>query len=170
MRADPNAAGALWELAYADHLIVWSFRAFAVGKWRCAVIEREYRDACGAAAPQAMNSLTVFGLELAVQGRRTIAFARPGLLSLTRDEQLLLALYAAAQAGDRARFDAHLSWLLGRPAVPPFYHAAQVTARALAARGYELGRSRKELDRTSVLSPPPGGWGAHDAAASPAAR
>jgi hypothetical protein len=138
MRPDPDAASDLRALAYADHLLIWTFRAYAVGRWRCAMIEREYRDACGAAAAEARDAVRVFAQASSAQTRRTIVLSRPGVITLTRDEQLLLAVYAAAQNDDAPKCEAHLAWLLARSPGPPLFAAARVTASALLREGHRL--------------------------------
>ena len=68
MHPDPAARVDLRELGYAEHLIVWTFRAFAVGRWRCPMIEREYRDACGAAGDDARNAVGLFAHAVQARG------------------------------------------------------------------------------------------------------
>jgi hypothetical protein len=151
MRPDPAAACDLRELDYGEHLLVWSFRAIAAGRWDCDLIRREYRQACGDSAERARRALHAFAREAAQKARRPIALGRPGILGVTRDEQQLLAAYGAAQAGARARFEAHLAWLIGRAVDPVFYPLARLTASALAERGHGLGAAT----RAAVRAPPP---------------
>ncbi len=149
MRPDASAPSDLRELGYGEHLLVWSFRAVATGRWGCRLIAREYDAAFGPMAELARRGVEVFAGEIERQGRRRVTLGRPSLLCMTRDEQLLLAIYRAAQRCDEDRCAAHLTWLLGCPAGPPFYAAARATAGALALRGHEL-------------SPPVGGASASD--------
>jgi hypothetical protein len=135
MSPDPLAPADLRDLGYGEHVLLWSFRAFAVGRWGCPLVVRGYEDACGPLAQRAREAVQVFAQQVQVQGRRPIVLGSPGLLSITRDEQLLLAIYAAAQRWDEARCSAHLAWLLAKPAGAPFYAAACVTAQAFAFNG-----------------------------------
>ena len=138
MHPDPALPCDLRDLAHGEHLLVWSFRAYAAGRIDCPVVARVWRDACGPLADAARAAFTVFGQQLAVQGRRPVVLAPAGRLTLTRDEQLLLAIFAAAQTGDEARCEAHLTWLLGRRAGPPFVACARVVAHALACHDHRL--------------------------------
>lgn len=138
MRPDPAAPRDLRELDYAEHLIIWSFRAIASGRWECPVIRREYKQAFGARAEQARHAIRILAVEIARRGRRTVALGAAGILGVTRDEQQLLAIYAAAQQADEPRFSAHMAWLLGRPGDPLLYRLARLTAEALAERGHQL--------------------------------
>jgi len=138
MHPDPALPCDLRDLAHGEHLVVWSFRTFAAGRIDGPVAARVWRDACGPLADAARAAVTVFGQQLAVQGRRAVVLAPAGRLTLTRDEQLMLAVFAAAQADDERRCDAHLTWLLGRRPEPPFVACARLVAHALAGRDHRL--------------------------------
>jgi hypothetical protein len=138
MHPDPSCPVDLRDLDYGEHLVLWSFRALASGRGECPVTRREFDHACGALAGEARNALFVFVQQLAMRGRRSITLAPPGCLSITRDEQLLLALFAAAQANDEDRFSAHFSWLAAAPNAPPFFEAARVFTVALGLKGHRL--------------------------------
>jgi hypothetical protein len=145
MHPDPALPCDLRDLPHAEHLVVWSLRAYAAGRIDCPIVARAWRDACGPLGDPARAAFTVFGQQLAVQGRRPVILGRAGLVTLTRDEQLLLAIFAAAQDGDTARCEARLTWLLGRPAGPPFATCAEVVAHALAAHGHRMRRPPEAL-------------------------
>lgn len=138
MRPDPAAPCDLRELDYAEHLIIWSFRAIVSGRWGGPVIRREYKQACGARAEEAQHAVRIMADEIERRGRRIVALGAAGVLGVTRDEQQILAVYAAAQLADETRFSAHMAWLLGRPGDPLLYRLARETADALAERGHKL--------------------------------
>lgn len=138
MRPDPALPTDLRDLGYGEHLLVWGFRAVVSGRGECPIVAREFKQACGDLAGETRAALTVFVQQLAVQGRRTVSLAPPGCLTLTRDEQLVVAVFAAAQAGDQDRLDAHLAWLLAGPPAPPFAACARAVAQALAISGHRL--------------------------------
>lgn len=163
IRPDPAAACDLRQLDYGEHLLVWSFRAIVAGRWDCEAIRREHRQACGAAAEPARQALRAFALEIERSARHPITLGQPGLLGVTRDEQRILAAYAAAQSDDRPRFEAHMSRLIGRAADPVFYALACLTARALADRGHRLGAAT----RAPLRAPPSGRDAAPPAAPVP---
>jgi hypothetical protein len=138
MAPDPLGPADLRELSYGEHLVVWALRAFATGRIQCPTLVREFHSACGDLASEARNAFIVFAQQLAARGRRAVVLATPGSLTLTRDEQIVCALFADAQGGQEARFNARLAYLLGRAAEPPFYAAAAVTAQALGRKGHRI--------------------------------
>lgn len=135
---DPLAPARLDELSQGEHMLVWAFRTLAIGAHDCGLVRRQFEDACGPVGVEALAALTVFVGDLGRTGRRRIVLAAPGSMRLTRDEQLILALFAAAQAEDYARLEAHLAWLLAGEPRPPFAAAACLTAQALGMSGYLL--------------------------------
>lgn len=139
MPVDLDPTNDLASLGYAEHLLIWSFRACAMGRWPCAMLEREYRDACGpAAAAEARGAVRAFARALETQTRRPIVLSPPGRLTVTGDEQRLIAIYAAAQDEDRARCETHLRRLLARPPNPHLFPLVQATAQALRVRGHRF--------------------------------
>ncbi|WP_332765404.1 hypothetical protein [Phenylobacterium sp.] len=135
---ESTAAARLDELCQGEHMLLWAFRALAIGAGDCRLVRQQFDDACGPVGVEALAALTVFVRELARGGRRKITLAAPGSMRITRDEQLILALFAAAQAEDYARLEAHLAWLLAGEPRPPFPAAACLTAQALGMNGYLL--------------------------------
>ena len=159
MTPDPLGPSDLRELSYGEHLVVWAMRAFAAGRIQCPTLVREFRSACGDLASEARNAFIVFAQQLSARGRRPIVLAAPGCLTLTRDEQIVCALFADAQAGEEGRFAARLTYLLGRAAEPPFFAAAGVTAKALSLNGHRIAafagvtgayRAGADLDRPAL--------------------
>ena len=138
MRPDPNLPADLRGLTYGEHLLVWGVRAIVSGRGDCPVVAREFREACAEGAAGAKAALSAFVQQLAVVGRRSVSLCPPGCLGLTRDEQLLLAAFAAAQADEPVRLDAHLAFLVARPAPPSLAAAAISVAEALGRRGHRL--------------------------------
>jgi len=155
MYPDPAAPMELWQLDYGQHLLVWSFRAYAVGRYHCPVIVREYGSACGALAREARVAVEVFAQQVEIQGRRPVSLSAPGCIDLTRDEQLLLAIFAAAQRGEEDRCLAHLTWLLATPPRPPVYPAAHVATQALALHGHWLGAMPQVQALGAIETPAP---------------
>lgn len=137
MRPDPSYPVDLCDLTYGEHLILWAFRAFAKGR-ACVVVRREFDHGCGDQAQEAFNAMRIFVHQLAIQGRRPIVLAPPGCLTVVRDEQLVLCLFAAAQAGDWVRFAAHFRWLAAGPHDPVLERVVGLIVSALAKRGHEL--------------------------------
>jgi hypothetical protein len=128
----------LTSLTSGERLLVAAWRAMALGLGDCGLVRRGLIEAGGLAGPEAFHALTVFVQELGLKGRRRLALGRPGWPSLTADEQLLLDLFAAAQAEDYRRLDARLRDLLAAPPQPPFAAAACLVAQALDLGGLML--------------------------------
>lgn len=143
-----TAPDRLDDLTQGEHMLLWAFRALAIGARDRRLIHRQFDEACGPAGVEALAALGVFVRELALGGRRKVTLAAPGSLSITRDEQLILALFAAAQAEDYARLEAHLAWLLAGEPRPPFAAAACLTAQALGMNGYVLRLPTVEVSAT----------------------
>lgn len=137
VRPDPSHPFDLRDLTYGEHLILWAFRAFAKGR-ECAIVRREFDHGCGDLAAEAFSAMRVFVQQLALRARRSILLAPPGCLTVVRDEQLVLCLFAATQAGDSERFAAHFRWLAGGPHDPVLERIAQIVTRALSLRGHRL--------------------------------
>lgn len=136
--ATETAPKRLHDLTQGEHLLLWGFRATALGKGDCRIVRRTYDMSCGFAGLEALAAIGVFLRELKRRGRREVALAVPGTYELTRDEQLILAVFAAAQAEDYPRMEAHLVWLTGQSVQPPFGAAACLVAQALAMNGLIL--------------------------------
>ena len=134
----PDDHARFCDLSHGEHMLLWAFRAAAFGAGDCRLVRRQFEESCGPLGIEALTALTVFVRELGLSGRRKITLAAPGSYRLTRDEQSVLALFAAAQAEDYARLDAHLAWLLGDDPRAPFPAAACLVAQALSMRGYVL--------------------------------
>lgn len=143
MRPDPSSiidpdVIDLDDLSYGDHLIVWAFRSFARGR-DCPIVRHEFDHGCGARAGEAFVAMRVFVQQWATQGRRSIVLAPPGGLTVARDEQIMLRVFAAAQAGDGAGLSDHFRALTGGACNPIVGRAVTLVAEALKARGHRLG-------------------------------
>lgn len=135
---DPATPDRLDDLLQGEHMVLWAFRAIAMGAADCRLIRKQFDLACGPTGAEALAALNVFVRELGLNGRRKVTLAAPGSACLTRDEQLVLAVFAAAQAEDYGRLEAHLAWLLADTPRRPFAAAACMTAQALAMNGFLL--------------------------------
>lgn len=135
---DDIAPAQLCDLLQGEHMLLWAFRATAFGAGDCHLIRRQFEESCGPMGVQALTALSVFVRELGQNGRRKVTLAASGSYRLTRDEQSILALFAAAQAEDYARMEAHLAWLLADTPRAPFPAAACLVAQALEMHGFVL--------------------------------
>lgn len=128
----------LSDLTQGEHLLLWAFRATAFGKGDCRIVRRTFDISCGFAGLEALAAIKVLVSQIRRRGRREVTLAVPGSYDLTRDEQLILATFGAAQAEDYARMEAHLIWLTGSPVEPPFGAAACLVAQAFSMNGLLL--------------------------------
>lgn len=106
----------IWALERQEHLVLWSFRVVGGGRARCPTLRATFVHLFGEAADEALGALYALVMVIGRTGRRRLTIHPPGCVGCTADEQVLTAMIAAAQDGDDARLDAHLAWVLGRPA------------------------------------------------------
>lgn len=99
------------ELGFAAGFALWGFRACARGQVMCCAVIHGFERVFGDDAPNVLAALFSLSSLLGARGRRKIGLAAPGCAGVTSDELSLAALFAAAQAGDGERRDAHLAWL-----------------------------------------------------------
>ena len=146
--SDRAAPACLGDLLQGEHTLIWAFRSIAFGAGGCPLLKRQFEDICGpAAGTEAFNALTVFVRELALHGRRKVTLHVPGSFGLSRDEQLILAAFAAAQDEDYARLEAHLAWLLAAEPSGVFGAAACLVAQAMAMNDLRLRASEVNTAR-----------------------
>jgi len=153
----PDDHARLCDLTQGEHMLLWAFRAHAFGAGGCGLIRRQFEDACGPLGLEALTALSVFVRELGLVGKRRITLAAPGSYRLTRDEQSVLAVFAAAQEEDYPRLEAHLSWLLADAPRGPFPAAACLVAQALAFGGFVLRAPEAPAARVQPLEQADGG-------------
>lgn len=134
--ARPDAPADIRELTWGAHFMIWAFRTVALGRGDSVVLQKAFEDACSPVGQESLNAFVVFVRELSRQGRRRIKLAPPGCTSLTRDEQSILALFAAAQEGAHDRLRAHLAWLAAGVPAAPLPAAAAMVAQALEFNGH----------------------------------
>ncbi|MDV6331955.1 hypothetical protein [Asticcacaulis sp. 201] len=122
-------------LSYAEHFITWVLRTAVACAPECRMIHREFCHAFGRRNAEGAQAFEGVLLALA-KGERPITLARPGHIHLTRDETSLMALFAAAQARDEARFCAHARWVLGHDRTAALYDAAVCLTGLLYGNGH----------------------------------
>lgn len=138
MRPDPSCPIDLGDLTYGEHLIVWAFRAFARRR-ECVIVRREFDYVCGERAAEAFGGMRIFVEQLTMLGRRPIDLPPPGSPVLAPDEQRVLCLFAAAQAGDRGRFAALFHVLAEAACDPVGEEAVALVVETMRRRGHRLG-------------------------------
>jgi hypothetical protein len=154
-RPDPEAPTDLRDLLHAEHMLIWTLRAIAVGQGDCPLLRREFVGLCGPVADETFGALHLFVRLLGFRGARPLVLAPPGCPSISRDEQQFLSVFAAAadavETGRDARLMAALRWLLARPPEAPFADVAMVVARGVMVGG---GRLRLGAEATQPSQKP----------------
>jgi hypothetical protein len=124
-------------LVYAEQLVLWAARRWLAGRldwWR---VEEEFFFACGCVrARRAVDALDRLLAILDAAARRPVCLHRLACRHISGDEQALLTLVAAYQAGRTSQALALLEWLLPEAAA----RQARGPAAALAAALKESGR------------------------------
>jgi hypothetical protein len=123
---------------YVELLLVWSWRKIVSSRGNCPGIEREFNEWAGEAGREMLLTYAAFLKALGHGSRRTLSIGHPGLLAFTPDERQVIALLAAAQAGDDVRLSAHLEWLIRADCQCTATIAARTFAQLLADHGVVL--------------------------------
>jgi len=122
----------------AGHLLVWTWRKMVGGQGECPVLNREYDRFAGAGADALLAAFATFLLLLGRGSRRILSVGPLCCPALTTDEERMLRLIAAAQAGEEVLAAAHLTWLVKREHQESVGPAVENLARALLEAGVVL--------------------------------
>lgn len=130
------------DLTQAEHLVLFGFRATALGHGDCPVLHRTFHGLLGAEAEAALCNLLVFVRVIGGAGRRRVRLQPPGCCVVSPDERLILGALAAAQASltgeGEVELTDHLAHLLDQPPAESLLMAAQAVAAALTVGGLHL--------------------------------
>jgi hypothetical protein len=126
-------------LSFPEQLLVWGLRQWMAGRENWPSVEREFRRACpGAAGIIAATALAdTIGL-LAASARRPVTCFPLCARAIAADEEVLIALIAAAQVHDRRHAEARAHDLMPACMVPVLLESANVLGAALAAADRRL--------------------------------
>jgi hypothetical protein len=130
--------GADQSLGTGARMLIHGVRRMAFGGDSCPITRREFAAALGASADDALAAFRCFFRAVAAFGRRRLAIGFPGAGTVTHDERLLVAVFAAAQANEQDRLAAHLRWLTAGGEHRVLAATAAVIGKALAAAGHDL--------------------------------
>ena len=137
-----TAADDLRDLSRAEHLVLFGFRAMALGHGDCPALRGAFCGLLGADGDEALCNLMAFVRTVGWRGRRRVRLHTPGCCVLSDDERSVIAAVAAAQLslfGDgEGALSERLAELLGGPADEGCLMAAQAVAAALACHGLTL--------------------------------
>lgn len=122
----------------AEHLLLWACRRSAGDEPTSPALAGEFIEACGEEALDVLSALDMFVAALRQSEQRRPHFAPPGAHALTPDEQEVLTLLAALQAGPDDLVQGCLARLADAPCRLPLRMAATSLARAFAATGLHL--------------------------------
>ncbi|MEM9667306.1 MAG: hypothetical protein AAF950_00145 [Pseudomonadota bacterium] len=100
------------DVGFGGGFALWSFRVCATGGANCRLTYAAFDQIFGGQGLDALNAMISFTKNIAASGRRRISLAQPCCCRTSSDEQSVLAAFAAAQSGDRATCEKHLTWLL----------------------------------------------------------
>lgn len=129
----------LIELGAGAQLTMIGFRIYSLSKTPCKCVTGTYHDVFGCRRGiQVMKALADLSAEITRVGRRRIRLTMPGSVLLTHDEGSLLSAISAAQVGDTALRDAHLSWLLARSPSDACGERTNFLAEAMTAREFPV--------------------------------
>ncbi len=148
MSAPEAAPNDIRSLSYAEHFIVWVMRTAVACAPECRMIHCEFAHAFGPHVEAGAKAFERVLLALA-KGKRPITLARPGHIDMTHDELSLLALFAAAQDGDKTRCLAHARWMMGQGRPEPL-------CEAVADLGSLLEHNGRAFRRVPDAVPPEG--------------
>ncbi|WP_298332616.1 hypothetical protein [Asticcacaulis sp.] len=127
----------LRQLRYAEHFLTWALRTSVACSPQCRLLQREFGHAFGPEPSEGLKAFHGWLLALA-KGRRRLEIGRPGLIALTRDEEMLLSLLTHAQTQDADRFIAQARFVLGAEPSGDLYAAAHHLMALMAQRGHGL--------------------------------
>jgi hypothetical protein len=135
---DPPATNAA-DLSPAEEIVLWSLRTLVENRSAWREVKAELRRLCGLIPGEAValglgRVLDVLGS----QARRDLMVHQPHCACVGEDEQAILNLVAAAQAGRRDHVDAIAGWLVPRLAAARLAEEAAFLADALAAARHAL--------------------------------
>jgi hypothetical protein len=122
----------------AGHLLVWTWRKMVGGHGECPVLMREYDRFAGMRADALLAAFATFLLLLGRGSRRVLNVGPPHCAGLTADEERMLRLIAAAQAGEGLLAAAHLTWLVRRDAQAGVMQTVEKLAQTLMDAGVIL--------------------------------
>jgi hypothetical protein len=126
------------EIRQGERLLISALRGIAFGHGCSALTQRDFAIAFPGDANEVFATFRAFLQALAHAGRRKLRAGRPGSPTPTPDETVLLALLAAAQAGDETLVDAYLCWLARAEARSAVAITTRALATALAVHGQWL--------------------------------
>ena len=129
-------------LGYGQHLLLWAFRATAMGHADCPTLRKAFHSACAGLEDDALMALMIVVRTLGFCGRRKMRLHVPGCRCVSADERTILALFAAARAsvemGDEAEVLSELGDLVDPSLGQGLLLALQTVTSALETNGHAV--------------------------------
>ncbi|HVJ55532.1 MAG TPA: hypothetical protein VM689_23935 [Aliidongia sp.] len=119
-------------------VLVCAWRKIVTAGGECPLVYRDFADFCGEDAGEVLATFGTFLRVLAYASRRKLRVGHPGSTDITGDERQILAMLAAAQAGEADLLAAHLCWLARTELRHALTLAIRALGSALGANGLEL--------------------------------
>lgn len=130
------------QLGYGQHLLLWAFRATAMGHADCPTLRRAFHAACCGLEDEALMALMVVVRTLGFCGRRKMRLHVPGCRCVSPDERTLLLLFAAAKTsvemGDETEIRAELFDLVDPSLSGGVLLALQTVTSAIETHGHTV--------------------------------
>ncbi len=129
-------------LGYSQHLLLWAFRATAMGHADCPTLRKAFHAACCGLEDEALMGLLVIVRTLGFCGRRKMRLHVPGCRCVSADERTILSLFAAAKVsvedGDETEVRAELCELVDASLSEALLLALQTVTSALETNGHAV--------------------------------
>ena len=109
----PHAPRSLEDLDPAEHLLVWSLRAMAVGHGDCPALSQTFERLCGPMGQAVLQAHFILVRLVGMSARRQLRVHAPGCPCVGADETAVVGLVAAAQDALRSGSDDLLRFRLG---------------------------------------------------------
>ena len=120
--------------SHGERLLLRTIRLLAL-QTACHGLQRHFELACGCAGREAYRTLGIFVEQLRLNGQRRIALSAPPVQTVTDDERIILAAFAAAQNDDYRELDARLIDLIHARPPASLGGAVCLVAQVFAMQG-----------------------------------
>lgn len=121
------------ELSFPEQIVVWSIRKWLEDRDNAPVIRRELCQCCGPAGAMAWTALESILSLLSIAARRPVYCHSLPCRAIAADEQAILGIIAASQAGDRSFAENQARDLMPASQQNPLLEAVAILGAALQA-------------------------------------
>lgn len=139
------------ELSFPEQIVVWSIRKWLEGRDNAPVIRRELCLTCGPAGAMVWTALESILTLLSTAARRPVFCHSLPCRAIAADEQAILGIIAASQAGDRAFAENQTRDLMPPSRQDRLLEAAAILGAALQAANRMLPLRYALPDRSDTI-------------------